>query len=177
MKLTIEFDENILAAAIVAAMGGTAKPAKASKAEKQTEAAGDTPSGVDALLDEVNELHDELKAELDADDLKELLSEFGGKTLKTVLKKVGEDEEVLQELVGVMKEELEGKGGEGGDEEVDRTADEVKKLAQAVQKKIGKDDLADILEKYEIKKVAKIKDLEQDDLNDLFDDLTEEMED
>ena len=163
----------LLAQAIAAALGTDAGSAQTGSAQ----AAPTTEPQDDDLESELTEAHDKLKAE-DADVVKEILNEFGGKTLKTVLKKLAGDTETMQELLDELNGELSEDDGEddGDDDGEDRSVDEVKKLAQAYSKAEGKDALKEILEDYEIKGVKQIKDLEQEDLNELFGDITEELE-
>jgi len=145
------------------------------KSAKTTKAAKDEPDSEESsedLVEKMTELCDEVKSETSAAELKEILAEFDVKTPKSAAKL---DDETLEELIEALEDALEG-GDDDGDDEDDRTVDEVKKLCQAFQKANSKDELTEILEEFDIEKVTQLKELEQEDLNELFDTLTEELE-
>ncbi len=170
-KLTIEFDDNILAAAIVQAIG-----TGGATATVETES-GDAISPEDFLA-----LCDEAKAATSAKDVKEALAEFDFKTPKSAAKA---DDETLAEMVEVLnemigedgadeddEEEAEDDDDEEEDDEEDAvTFEDVKKASQAYAKENGKPALKEILEDFDLKSIAKAKDLDQDDLDELYAEL------
>lgn len=184
--LTIEFDDNILAAAIVSAIGtGSAT------------AVVETDSGSDDdayTADEFIALCAEAKAATSPKDLKEALAEFEFKTPKAASKA---DAETLAEMVEVLKDMADGVEDDGDDDDAeddddagdDDTSDDddddddddgddegvdlatVKKACQAYGKENGKEALTELLDEFDVKSVAKLKTLEQDDLDELYAEL------
>lgn len=174
-KLTIEFDDNILAAAIVSAIGsGNAT------ATVEADNGSDADWGSEDLLD----LCEKFKTENSAKELKELLAEFDVKTPKAAAKA---DDETIAEICETLAEALDGEEEaeeEAEEEEADDEGDDdegdddegvdvatVKKACQAYSKENGKDALKELLEEFDIKSAAKLGTLDQDDLDELYAEL------
>ena len=165
-KITIEVDDNILAASIAKAVAGTTgKPSKA-KAEPEPEDEDEEDSAY-ITPEEFLTLCDDAKAASSVKELKEVLLEFEFKTPKAASKA---DDETLDEMADAVRELV----GDGEEEEAEAEAVDVatvKKACQAYSKENGKEALTDLLEEFDIKSAAKLKDLDQDDLDELYAEL------
>lgn len=150
--ITIEFDDNILAKALGAVMGGTS-------------------SGKGGSDDE----------EVTVEEIKALCKELGAKVCRPVLKDAGfaspakisddEDPEVLAELYDSLMDLKEDDDEDPEGEEVD--VETVKKAVQAYAKENGKAEADEVLEEFSIKSVRSLNKLSEEDLKELYEAVTE----
>lgn len=151
----------LIAEKVVEKMGGSG--------EKVTPRASKEPEeddvDYDDLREELAEVANAFKKDNSAAELKKVLAEFDAKTIKSVA------DEDLEDVIKALTDEGD---DEGDDEDEEVTVEAVKLACQAFAKKNGKDELDEILEDYEIKSVRSLNKLEQEDLEELFAEVTEE---
>lgn len=102
--------------------------------------------------------------DLDADDLQELYDEL--MALKEENDDVHEDEE--------EDDSDEDEDEDEDDDEEEVTLDMVKEAVQEYTKEFGKDETKELLEEYDIKSVKSLKKLSQEDLEELYEAITED---
>lgn len=174
----IELTEEVINA-IASAMNGGAnsKPApekkagkKASKKDEEEEEEDDDDDEIttETLLELIEDVgEDEAKKFLKAEELIK-----GRKSLEKQFEEM--DDDGRAEVFEALNEEFPDEDGEGGDDEV--TVDSVKAQCQAYQKKHDAKALKEILADYDIKSATAVKNLEEDDLEALAEDLAEALE-
>ena len=151
----------------------TAEETKAEEAAPAEEVEDDDEDeGIDAA--QILAVCAEYKKATSASDLKEALEEFDVKTPKAA-SKLGDEEraELHQMLTEALNDDEDEDDEDDESSEEAITVDAVKKAAQAYAKENSKDELKEILEEYDIKTAAKISSLDEDDLEDLYAELTE----
>lgn len=186
-KIVIEFDDAVLAKAIAAVLADE-KPAKSSGSmfDKADTKASKTRKNAKS------------KSTVTVQDIMDLVKEIGIKECRPVLKEAGyaspkalkeadldeeEIEEILASLKELQSEEDEDESDEDDDEESDdddedESDDEidvelVKKAVQAFAKENGKEAADEILEEFEIKSVRSLNKLDQEQLEELYEAVTE----
>lgn len=106
--------------------------------------------------------------DLDKNDVKPVLKEHGFKSPGHI----DEDYEEMDQLYADIAELVEA-DPDDPDEYEELTVDMVKETCQAYAKENSKEDLTEILEPYGIKSVRGLKNLDEEDLGKLYEELTE----
>ncbi len=164
-KITIEFDDKLLAAAVLSAMSGVSATTATSKKAEPKEVEEDD-ADFDDLRSELEEVAAQYKKDNSAAELKKVLAEFDARTIKAVA------DEDLEAVIEALTD-----GAEDDDEEEDEddiTVEAVKIACQAFAKSNSKEELDEILEDYDIKSVRSLSKLSQDDLEELYAEVSEE---
>lgn len=188
-KITIEFDDNILAKAIGAvitaegtsfASDDTPKAAKASKKSKKADK---------SVFEVTAQMVADLCKEIGASTCRPVLKELGFTTPKAIIKDDPDSEELtpLYEALKALQEDDDEEDEDDEDEDDDEDDDEdeddededeinvdvVKKAVQAFAKENGKDEADEILEEFDIKSVRSLKKLDQEQLEELYEAVSE----
>lgn len=166
-KITIEFDDKLLAAAVLSAMSGvSATTATSKKAEpKEVE---EEDADFDDLRSELEEVAAQYKKDNSAAELKKVLAEFDARTIKSVA------DEDLEAVIEALTDGAEADDDDDEEDEDDITVEAVKIACQAFAKSNSKEELDEILEDYDIKSVRSLSKLSQDDLEELYAEVSEE---
>lgn len=173
-KSTSQITPEMLVAALSALFVGGVAPSLETETEddepkpsRRSRSASKKPDPMAQL----KEAAEKYKEAFSLKELKELLKEEAG---CTVVSKVEAD--FIPEMLEIIEAELEaGEEGEGDDDEANSevTQEAVKIAVQAYQKKNGKEETTEILEEYGIASVRSLGKLEQEQLEDLYADVTE----
>jgi len=170
-KIIIIEDENdSLSDAITALIEGASsdKPDKASKSKDNDKDDSDGDEKEYTSKD-IKTMCDELKELTSAKELKEVLEEFDVTTAAKAAKLEDED---LQDCGADLADAIaDAKDGNPDGDEIDIEA--VKAAVQAYTKENGKKDTLEILKEYNIKSVKSLDKLDQDELEELFEEVSE----
>ncbi len=163
IKIDDKIIENFFAQVATAGTGGEPskeeKPSKSSRSSKSESGAGNA--------EKMKEACSQLLEVTDKNTVKEVISEFGAKTVAAASKLTGDDyDECLEAVNEAIEEAAEGSEDDAGGEEI--TVDAVKKAVQAYSRKNGKEETTEILEDFGISSVRSLHKLEQEDLEELY---------
>jgi len=169
-KFLLELDtDNAEDMAFFESKQGGSKPAKGKgKAKAEPEPEEDDEEGDEITGDDVKQLCEEYKKANSAKDLKELLAEFDVKTPAAAAKS-----EDLEDIYEALSEALGEDEEEADDDEEEVDVDTVKKAIQKFTKDNGKEDMAEIFEDFGIKGVKDLKKLDEDELQELYEEVSE----
>lgn len=165
-----DLDNEDIIEQLVAALGGKAeKPGKSEKSSKgKKKEKPEEDDDEDITPDDVKEACEELKKLSNAKTVKEVLGEFDIKTPAAAAK--SDEFEDIYEALNDKIDELSDDDDDDDDEVVD--IDTVKKACQTFAKKEGKEELEEILEDFSISSVRGLSKLDDDDLQELYDEVS-----